>query len=112
MLIHSRCSGLTFCASDFFSFRYWNGSVAYGFPYQLYHASFASASSEKSPILKNSEKFVENQKNSAEMDLTCKRNRKILELRNSVELTELSAEFADNSAEFFENSSATEYRPV
>jgi hypothetical protein len=62
-------------------------------------------------ILKKSENIIENQENSAEMQLTYERNRKILEIRNSVELTELSAEFADNLAEFFENS-ANEYRPV
>jgi hypothetical protein len=45
------------------------------------------------------------------MQLTCERNNKFLEIRNSAELTELSAEFADNSVDFFENL-ATEYRPV
>jgi hypothetical protein len=59
------------------------------------------AGSEKSPqrfrrILKNSEKIIANRENSAEMQL--KRNRKILEIQNSVELTKLSAKFADNSA--------------
>jgi hypothetical protein len=36
---------------------------------------------------------------------------KFLEIRNSVELTELLAKFTNNSADFFENL-ATDYRPV
>jgi hypothetical protein len=75
-----------------------------------------SAFSEKfshrfSRLFKKIEKIIENQKNSAKMQLTCERNRKILELRNSVELTKSSVEFADNSAKFFKNS-ATKYQPV
>jgi hypothetical protein len=45
------------------------------------------------------------------MQLTCERNKKILKIRNSVELTELSAKFADNLTDFLKNS-ATEYRPI
>jgi hypothetical protein len=56
-------------------------------------------------------KIIENQKNPIEMQLTCKRNKKNLEIQNSAELTELSAEFADISIEFFKNS-ATDYQPV
>jgi hypothetical protein len=76
-----------------------------------------SAGSEKSlpsdfvALSKNLEKFNENQKNSAEMQLTCERNRRFLEIQNLAELIELSAEFANNSAKFFKNS-ATKYRPV
>jgi hypothetical protein len=51
-------------------------------------------------VLKKLEKIVENWKKWAEMQLTCEMNRKILKIRNSVELTELLAEFADNSAKF------------
>jgi hypothetical protein len=52
-------------------------------------------------------KIIENQKNPIEMQLTCERNKKNLEIQNSAKLTE----FADNLTEFFKNS-ATDYQPV
>jgi hypothetical protein len=53
--------------------------------------------------LGNSGNFGKNQENSAETQLTYKRNRKTLRNRNSVEFTELSAAFTNNLLTFTEN---------